>query len=130
MLKHCALLIEMVNMEPEKNQAAQQNKPSPAEMNALIALYNAQRYAEVESRMHALLAQYPDTGLLWKLLGASLQMQGKDALPNRIKPHFAAWKPLHGLSDADAARLIHADGAHVLLDLSGHTEQNRLPIFA
>ena len=71
MLKHCALLIEMVNMEPEKNQAAQQNKPSPAEMNALIALYNAQRYAEVESRMHALLAQYPDTGLLWKLLGAS-----------------------------------------------------------
>jgi protein O-GlcNAc transferase len=53
-----------------------------------------------------------------------------DALTNRIKPHFAAWKPLHGLSDADAARLIHADGVHVLLDLSGHTEQNRLPIFA
>jgi protein O-GlcNAc transferase len=53
-----------------------------------------------------------------------------DALTNRIKPHFAAWKPLHGLSDADAARLIHADGVHVLLDLSGHTEQNRLPIFS
>jgi protein O-GlcNAc transferase len=329
-------------MEPEKNQATQPNKAFPAEMNALIALYNAQRYAEVESRTRALLAQHPDTGLLWKLLGASLQMQGKDALPalhntaklsphnaeahnnlgvalqergqlddavtsyrnairinpafveahynlgnvlcelgrleeavtsyrnalkfnpglavihsnlgaalqelgrieealsscrralelapdlavvhsnllgmlnctaghtpadclaeareygrrvsqkitsrfsswqcaekperlrvgmvsgdlhnhpvgyflesllaqinptrieliaypidnhsdaltNRIKPHFAAWEPLHGLSDADAARLIHADGVHVLLDLSGHTEQNRLPIFA
>ena len=47
-----------------------------------------------------------------------------------IKPYFAAWKPLYSLSDAAAARLIHADGVHVLLDLSGHTAQNRLPIFA
>ena len=53
-----------------------------------------------------------------------------DALTERIKPFFAAWKPLHKQSDADAARLIHADGVHVLLDLAGHTEQNRLPIFA
>ncbi len=53
-----------------------------------------------------------------------------DALTARIKPHFAKWRPLHALNDADAARTIHADGVHVLLDLSGHTEQNRLPIFA
>ena len=53
-----------------------------------------------------------------------------DALTTRIKPYFAAWKPLYDLSDGDAARLIHADGVHVLLDLAGHTEQNRLPIFA
>ena len=53
-----------------------------------------------------------------------------DALTARIKPHFAAWKPLSGLSDAAAARLIHADGVHVLLDLSGHTRKTRLPVFA
>jgi protein O-GlcNAc transferase len=53
-----------------------------------------------------------------------------DALTERIKPFLAAWKPLHKLSDADAARFIHADGVHVLLDLAGHTEQNRLPVFA
>jgi protein O-GlcNAc transferase len=53
-----------------------------------------------------------------------------DSLTNRIEPRFAAWKTLFNLSDADAARLIHADGVHVLLDISGHTEQNRLPIFA
>jgi protein O-GlcNAc transferase len=53
-----------------------------------------------------------------------------DALTTRIKPYFAAWKSLSGLSDEAAARLIHADRVHVLLDLSGHTEQNRLPIFA
>jgi predicted O-linked N-acetylglucosamine transferase (SPINDLY family) len=47
-----------------------------------------------------------------------------------IKPYFASWKPLYDLSDAAAARLIHADGVHVLLDLSGHTAHNRLPMFA
>jgi protein O-GlcNAc transferase len=53
-----------------------------------------------------------------------------DELTVSIKPYFAAWKPVYNLSDEAAARLIHADGVHVLLDLSGHTEQNRLPIFA
>jgi protein O-GlcNAc transferase len=53
-----------------------------------------------------------------------------DALTARIKPYFAAWKSLHNLSDEAAARLIHADGVHVLLDLSGHTGKNRLPVFA
>jgi protein O-GlcNAc transferase len=52
-----------------------------------------------------------------------------DALTARIKPRFAAWKPLIGKSDESAARLIHADGVHVLLDLSGHTGNNRLPVF-
>ncbi|MBI3480942.1 MAG: tetratricopeptide repeat protein [Nitrosomonadales bacterium] len=53
-----------------------------------------------------------------------------DALTVRLKPHFAAWKSLFNLSDADAARLIHADGVYVLLDLAGHTSKNRLPVFA
>jgi protein O-GlcNAc transferase len=53
-----------------------------------------------------------------------------DELTVRIKPYFAAWKPLYSLGDAAAARLIHADGVHVLLDLSGHTGKNRLPVFA
>jgi protein O-GlcNAc transferase len=53
-----------------------------------------------------------------------------DKLTAAIKPHFAAWKPLFGMSDEAAAHLIHADGIHVLLDLSGHTGSNRLPVFA
>lgn len=53
-----------------------------------------------------------------------------DDLTARIKPCFSAWKPVFGLSDEAAARLIHADGVHVLLDLAGHTAHNRLPIFA
>ncbi len=54
----------------------------------------------------------------------------QDELTTRIRPHFSAWQPLIGLGDEAAARLIHADGVHVLIDLSGHTRHNRLPVFA
>lgn len=53
-----------------------------------------------------------------------------DELTGRIKPHFAAWHSLFGLSDEAAARLIHGDKLHILIDLSGHTRYNRLPMFA
>lgn len=53
-----------------------------------------------------------------------------DEFTARIKPRFSAWKPLSGLNDETAARLIHSDGVHVLIDLSGHTRYNRLPVFA
>jgi protein O-GlcNAc transferase len=53
-----------------------------------------------------------------------------DDLTARIRPYFSAWKPLFALSDQSAAELIHADGVHVLIDLSGHTAKNRLPMFA
>ena len=53
-----------------------------------------------------------------------------DDLTARIKPCFSAWKSLIGLPDKAAADVIHADGIHVLLDCSGHTGKNRLPVFA
>lgn len=53
-----------------------------------------------------------------------------DALTERIKTCFKEWKPLSGLSDEAAARMVHADGVHILIDLSGHTANNRLPLFA
>ena len=54
----------------------------------------------------------------------------EDELTARIRPYFSAWKPLVGKRDADAARLIHTDGVHILLDISGHTAHNRLPMLA
>lgn len=53
-----------------------------------------------------------------------------DELTARIKPYFSAWKPLVGLNDETAAKLIHGDGVHILIDLSGHSRYNRLPVFA
>ncbi len=52
-----------------------------------------------------------------------------DKFTDVLRSHFSAWKPLAGRSDEAAAKLIHADGVHVLLDLAGHTAHNRLPVF-
>jgi protein O-GlcNAc transferase len=89
----------MVNMKPGRNDpcpcgsgkkykhccegkvAAAPRSPPPAEIDPLIALYNAGRYAELENRALLLVDRFPDFGFGWKLLGGALQMQGKDALP-------------------------------------------------
>jgi protein O-GlcNAc transferase len=55
---------------------------------------------------------------------------GEDAVTARLKPHFAGWRDVAGLSARDAADRIAQDGIHVLLDLSGHTAGNRLDVFA
>jgi len=68
--KHCC----------EGKAGSRSASPSPDEFNQLVALYNARRYAELELRANALAGRYPDSGFAWKLLGASLQMQGKNAL--------------------------------------------------
>ena len=53
-----------------------------------------------------------------------------DDLTDRLRPCFAEWRPLSVINDETAARQIHADGVHVLIDLSGHTTHNRLPVFS
>jgi protein O-GlcNAc transferase len=53
-----------------------------------------------------------------------------DALTDILRPHFAEWTSLAHVTDDDAARLIHDAGVHILVDLSGHTANNRLPVFA
>lgn len=53
-----------------------------------------------------------------------------DAVTERLRPKFAQWHDIAGLSDLEAARLIQACRVDVLIDLSGHTAHNRLPVFA
>lgn len=55
---------------------------------------------------------------------------GGDALTERLRRCVAAWHDISAPGDADAARRIHEDGIHVLVDLAGHTTHNRLPLFA
>jgi protein O-GlcNAc transferase len=54
----------------------------------------------------------------------------QDELTNRIRSHCNHWFPLYGKSDQDAARVIHEQGIHILIDLAGHTAHNRLPVFS
>jgi tetratricopeptide (TPR) repeat protein len=55
--------------------------PRPDEMNALIAVLNAGRFAELEAKAREVLARYPTSGVVWKILGAALWQQRKDPLP-------------------------------------------------
>ena len=47
----------------------------------------------------------------------------------RIKALFHCWTPISGKPDQNAAATIHSDGIHILIDLSGHTNHSRLPVF-
>ena len=53
-----------------------------------------------------------------------------DDLTSRIKPFFNEWVPIYGVSDQEAASLIHQKEIDVLIDLSGHTAHNRLSVFS
>jgi len=77
--------------------------------------------------LESLLSQLDPTRVELIAYSTSCQV---DELTLRIKPYFSAWKRLIGHNDEAAARLIHADGVHILIDLAGHTANNRLPVFA
>ena len=48
----------------------------------------------------------------------------------RLQALAAHWHNVHGVDDASVARRIHGDGVDVLVDLSGHTRDNRLLVIA
>jgi protein O-GlcNAc transferase len=53
-----------------------------------------------------------------------------DGVTARLKEHFACFRNVVGMSDRSAAELIRRDGIDVLVDLAGHTGENRLLILA
>jgi protein O-GlcNAc transferase len=54
--------------------------PTSVECNQLVTLFDTGCFAELECRTRVLVEAYPNSGFAWKLLGASLKFQGKDAL--------------------------------------------------
>ncbi|MBV8536679.1 MAG: tetratricopeptide repeat protein, partial [Alphaproteobacteria bacterium] len=53
-----------------------------------------------------------------------------DDVTTVIRGRTAAWKPIVSLGDPAVAELVHRDRIDILVDLSGHTAGNRLPVFA
>ena len=55
-------------------------EPFLAQLADLVALFDTQRFAELESAARWLLDQTEPCGVIWKLLGAALYMQGKEPM--------------------------------------------------
>jgi protein O-GlcNAc transferase len=54
----------------------------------------------------------------------------EDDVTVRLRSCCTAWVSIVGMDDDAAARRIHADGLHALIDLAGHTAHNRLSLLA
>ena len=57
-------------------------------------------------------------------------VKGTDATQARTKAGTDHWCDISGMDDAQAARKIHADGIHILIDLNGYTKDARTKVFA
>ena len=53
-----------------------------------------------------------------------------DVVTERLKGTADRWRSLVGVEDPQAAALIEQDGIDILVDLTGHTANNRLSLFA
>ena len=53
-----------------------------------------------------------------------------DFITEFIKEHTDCWREIHGLTDAQAAKIIRDDEIDILIDLAGHTADNRLRVAA
>jgi protein O-GlcNAc transferase len=61
---------------------------------------------------------------------AYAELSVEDAVTARYRGYAEHWVPTVGMSDAALAERIRADGIDILVDLAGHTGNNRLGAFA
>jgi predicted O-linked N-acetylglucosamine transferase (SPINDLY family) len=53
-----------------------------------------------------------------------------DEVTTRIRGYADQWRVIAGMSDEEAAEQIRKDGIDILVDLAGHTADNRILVFA
>jgi predicted O-linked N-acetylglucosamine transferase (SPINDLY family) len=80
----------------------------------------------LESVLTALSSQTPGRLDLF----AYANRAGDDMTSQRLRTCCEGWRSAVGLSDEALAQCVREDGIDILIDLSGHTARNRLPVFA
>lgn len=53
-----------------------------------------------------------------------------DEVTARLRRLAHHWRDIHGLTDEQACEVVRRDGIDILVDLAGHTDRNRLLLFA
>jgi predicted O-linked N-acetylglucosamine transferase (SPINDLY family) len=53
-----------------------------------------------------------------------------DDTTRRLQGYADHWRPIHGQGHEQVSRLIRADQIDILVDLTGHIGENRMPVFA
>ncbi|MCK6392590.1 tetratricopeptide repeat protein [Zoogloea sp.] len=61
---------------------------------------------------------------------AYFNRRGADEVSVRLRGYCDVWREVAGMSDAALSACIRSDAVDILVDLSGHTAGNRLPVFA
>lgn len=77
-------------------------EPAPEDVDALMTLFRAEKYAEAANLAHAMTRQFPAHGVTWKILGAALTQLGRNA--DALAPLQKAAELLPG--DADAHNIL------------------------
>ena len=53
----------------------------------------------------------------------------KDEIATQFRNLFLKWNSIENKTDEDVVKLINNDGIHILIDMQGHSANNRLPLF-
>ena len=92
-------------------------------------------YVSADLRSHAL-AHFIEPQLALLSQRPSFQLYAysnyplEDAVTQRLRNYFSQWVNVSELSDDALEKRIREDQIDILIDLSGHTGLNRLPVFA
>ena len=62
-------------------------------------------------------------------LFAYSNLDKEDNYSIKLKTYFSSWNKIYNKTDTEIVNKIRKDGIHILIDLSGHSAKNRLPIF-
>jgi 2-polyprenyl-3-methyl-5-hydroxy-6-metoxy-1,4-benzoquinol methylase len=98
--------------ESSPKHIAASPSPTRAELDQLNDLINAGRFAELESRLRSVLEIYPDSGIIWKMLGFALRQLDRENLQVLIKA--ATFLPYDSDAQYDLARLFYIQGNYKL----------------
>jgi protein O-GlcNAc transferase len=104
------------------------NVPDPERCLQIGFVSGDFRYHAMANFIEPLLAQL--SGRPKMALHAYYSHAIEDDVTRRLRGYFAYWHAIAKLSDAALAERIREDGIDILIDLSGHTSDNRLLAFA